>query len=114
MMEEMIAEKACVAPVGIHRNVNVAESDTPHSGKRTMMESKSLSNATSVEKAVMCGLTEEEAKRIERHRSDCEKGLNCCGTYNDEFYLYIIDKLIEKFRPKYTYQEIIDMHRHLG
>lgn len=95
---------------GIRENASAEGTSMAASSKPTSMESLHWNNVTFVEKAVACGLSRSDAEKLERlslyiDRS-CEDSMS--------FLVSVAEKLIERHRPKYTYEEIVEMHRHLG
>lgn len=80
------------------------------SSKLTFLGSPRMNAATPVEKAVLCGLSEKEAKRFERLTRNLELNNDDCIA----FLVHCVQKLIEKHRPKYTYEDIVELHSHLS
>ena len=99
---------------GFQRNVIAGEQSMDVSSKPTILASPRMNDATPVERAVKCGLNEQEAIRLERVRKGIRTGGFTQNIEDVDFLMDVIDKLIERHRPKYTEGDIIEMHKHLG
>lgn len=108
------AMKDSVVQDGFQRSVNAEEKSTDASSKPTILASPRMNDATSVERAVLCGLSEKDAIRLDRVRNGVRAGSFTQHIEDVDFMMDVIDKLIEIHRPKYTYEDIVEMHSHLG
>ena len=101
--------KGSAAHGGIQKSASVEEPYMGDSSRPTFLASPRMNAVTPVERAVKCGLSRDEAERFERLVKTIDMG-------QDDIVVFLIrcvQKLVEKHRPKYTYEDIVEMHKHL-
>lgn len=67
------------------------------------------------EKMEKCGFTENEAKRfmIIANELDAMMPAGAYSAATMHFVVYCVEKLVERFGPKLTEEEIVKLHKHL-